>query len=93
MKAFGKITAAAILVASISSAATAQDCRGLGGWGLYFCLAHNQPDKYLRCNELAIARGYSNMAPGRPGFVMGCMMPARQVALSVRGQRSKQAAH
>ena len=73
MNALVRIAAAAVVLVSISSAATAQDCRGFTGWGLYNCLAQNQPDQYVRCSELAIVRGYSNMAPGRASYVMTCM--------------------
>lgn len=71
-------------VASILSAATARDCRGLGGWGRFDCVAHNHPHKYMACGKLATARGHSNRAPGRASFILTCMIRARPVAVSER---------
>jgi hypothetical protein len=78
MKALARIDVAVGLIASLPSAATGQECQGLTGWGRFNCLSHNQPDTFVRCNELGIARGYSNMAPGRASFVMTCMIQARR---------------
>jgi hypothetical protein len=89
MKALVRVAAAAVVITSISSAAIAQDCRGLTGWGRYNCLAQNQPDQYVRCNELGIARGYSNRAPGRASFIMACMSYGRRMAVGAPVQRTQ----
>ncbi|WP_154071481.1 hypothetical protein [Bradyrhizobium lablabi] len=87
-----RIAAAAVMVASFSSGASAQDCRELrgrgNGWAWFYCLAQNDPDKYTRCRELSIERGYSNIAPGWASFVMTCMLrPGRASASARRSQR------
>src|SRR6185437_8983772 len=78
MKTLARAATAAVLIASISPAAASQICRGLTGWGRYDCLSQNQPDEYIRCNELGVARGYSNVAPGRASFIMACMIHAQR---------------
>jgi hypothetical protein len=43
-----------------------------------------QPSKYNQCYELTVARGYTNMAPGRAQFFYDCMSGRRRVTESAR---------
>lgn len=68
-------------IVSIQSAATAQDCRALSGWGRYDCVAHNHPKKYIVCSQLATARGHGVLASGRASFILACIVRPRSVGV------------
>jgi hypothetical protein len=48
------------------------------GWAHFYCIAQNDPGLYTRCYDLAVERGYSNIAPGRGRFILECMTGRRR---------------
>jgi hypothetical protein len=68
-----RVIASVVLLASLSSQASAANCHGLRRAARFYCIAQNHPQKYVQCNEFAVVRGFSNIAPGRANFILACM--------------------
>ena len=73
MTAAAKILACVFVTSLFSQAAFSEDCRAFQGGERVDCVRRNHPEKYDQCSDLAIERGYSNVAPGWGRFVATCM--------------------